>query len=670
MARMKWALLCVTALGCSANEVPIATWKLESGGADLGSVTLPADIGSRVAHAPRYTLESTVELPPHLRSGALSFGFAYLAGRAQVVADGEPAIVLGEGAGVIAKGWRLVRGDGRARIQIRIDVENSSFYATQLRSIPVLAADAQGPPSYRRSRFLNVASAGIAATIIAILIVIYGIAFLLERRREYSYFIIMALAALPALLGNLGYMYELFGHSFVAVIFLSSGIGSLTTVCFVHATFRLGTPPRIFRYLLIPLFAAVLITRDPIRGGQVQALLTLVTLALPTALYNIVQVVRVVLRPRADQDRSSAAIQLSGWILLAASVALESISIAGQPVFIAAASEGVTLYGIATALVLGRERVLRLREVQRLNDELRRQIAERSRELSEALAQLGSTPRAPALQPGEVVDERYRVLRALGKGGMGEVHEIERISDGRRLAIKVLSGVVNRDALARFAREAQIAAALDHPNVVAAQDVGVTASGTLFYVMELVSGGTLADESKRYGDPRWAIPVLRQIAAALSAMHARGIVHRDLKPSNVLLNSEQAKVTDFGIASLADSLPTGAGDSTVSLGARSGLTRTGAFMGTPRFMAPELVNGARDVLPSADLWSFGVIAYELLTGSAPFAEPPVLARLNGRMPATPARLPQLDGDLHTFIRRCLDEDPRARPTAAAFADCV
>ena len=231
---------------------------------------------------------------------------------------------------------------------------------------------------------------------------------------------------------------------------------------------------------------------------------------------------------------------------------------------------------------------------------------------------------------------------------MGAVYEVERISDGKHLALKVLTGVADREALARFAKEAQIAAQLSHPNVVSVVDVDVSKSGMLFLVMELVAGSSLAGEKAKWGDAQWARPILKQVAAALAVMHARGIVHRDLKPANVLLDGGTAKVADFGIARLS-----AVGDeATLSVGAQ--LTRTGAFMGTPMYMAPELAHGAHGATPASDVFSFGVMAHQLLTGAAPFSEPPVLGR---------ALAPK---NLDPLVARCLDFDPAARPSADAI----
>ncbi len=311
----------------------------------------------------------------------------------------------------------------------------------------------------------------------------------------------------------------------------------------------------------------------------------------------------------------------------------------------------------------------RAREAELANVELRRQVAERSRLLSEALAGLATAQPAARIATGEVIEDRYRIVRHLGAGGMGVVYEVERLGDGRRLALKTMTGVVHREALARFAREAQIAAELDAPNLVAALDVGVTKSGTLFLVMELVAGASLATSRERYGDARWAVPILAQVARALAAMHERGIVHRDLKPSNILFDGTSVKVADFGIAGLVGDDPLAATIAAGDLVASPELTRTGAILGTPLYMAPELVRGARAAGPPADMFSFGVVAYQLLAGKLPHAAPPVLEKLAGRaMPGwTPLAnvKPELPAELCALVDACLGESADARPTAAS-----
>jgi hypothetical protein len=367
-------------------------------------------------------------------------------------------------------------------------------------------------------------------------------------------------------------------------------------------------------------------------------------------------------------------------VLLIQAFRAEQMSIKGVVLNSTLAFEAV-LSGLLACMTLDRitrsayrqERIVAMQGeiIDRLHKaEVQRQVAERSRGLSEALTRLTETPRAPTrLGPGDVVDDRYRIVRPIGSGGMGQVHEVERLTDGRRLALKTLTNVADRRALARFAREAQVAAELDHPNVVAALDIGVTPSGTPFLVMDLVIGSSLAAERAHHGDARAAVPILTQIARALSAMHARGIVHRDLKPSNVLLEGNVVKVADFGLAGLIEHAPLTATRST-SEDVRA-LTLTGAIMGTPLYMAPELVRGAGEAGPPADVFSFGVVAYELLSRKLPFAVPPVLERLSGRNVPAPVPLaessPNLPARLCALVDSCLALAPDARPTAEAVA---
>lgn len=358
-------------------------------------------------------------------------------------------------------------------------------------------------------------------------------------------------------------------------------------------------------------------------------------------------------------------------------------------------------------------------EIQKLNRELRHQIEQRSAMLAQSLMSrpehrssewLGLLPR------GTVLAERYKVGELLGQGGMATVYQVERLSDGRRFAAKVLSVRPNYQGLTRFAREAQFLARLQHPNLIDIVDTDVTADRVAYMVMELALGKSLADHSARYGELGFILPVLSQVVAALVAVHAAGVVHRDLKPSNVLITSEQAgaevtaKLVDFGISLLLDPALTPAEQSmapaieaavdahaqrialspTVHLthqdlvaaaapvaaaqppgqrrqGHSDELTQVGALLGTPAYMAPELAAGSRLAQPASDLFSFGVLAYQVLTGKLPFNEPPILTAIlhNGVLPFVPLErlCPALDGGLARVIEHCLDPDPERRPTA-------
>jgi serine/threonine protein kinase len=318
----------------------------------------------------------------------------------------------------------------------------------------------------------------------------------------------------------------------------------------------------------------------------------------------------------------------------------------------------------------------RNRDVLLLNDELRRQIGERSRQLSADLRAHPSDAPAPLLSPGLAVADRYEVVRLIGEGGMGAVYEVKRDADGRRCALKTLQGSANRTARARFAREAEIAAKLVHRNLVSLIDFDVTRSGWMFLVFELVDGAAIAEHAERFGDVPWALEILEQLVDGLHALHAGGIVHRDLKPANVLLGRDGVvKITDFGLSTLrADDVPAvldQADTLDANAAANAALTRTGAIMGTPLYMAPELGGrGSKAASAASDVFSFGVLAYEMLADAYPFASPPVLEVIQGRPPGAAPSLgslvPSVAPTIAAAVDSCLRVDPAARPTVEAL----
>lgn len=330
-------------------------------------------------------------------------------------------------------------------------------------------------------------------------------------------------------------------------------------------------------------------------------------------------------------------------------------------------------------------------EIRELNEELRRQIEQRSRRLMELVLTSENGPRASTavMVPGQILGEHYRILRNIGQGTSGQVYEVERTTDGRHMAAKVLTGRADQMATVRFAREAQLLARVSHPNLVAITDVDVTPAGVLFIVMEMVRGTPLQNLRPRYGTLEFALPVLRQIASSLQVIHTQDIVHRDLKPANVVIAEDAdgplAKLLDFGVATLLQARDLhGFRESSSGRESPAGTesSEVGVLVGTPMYLAPELVEGSHLARPSSDMFSFGVIAFELMTGSLPFDQPPVVSRYHHEALVIPSLLevmPELaekfasPSRMQTVVRlieSCLSENPDARPTASRAAEVL
>jgi tetratricopeptide (TPR) repeat protein len=271
---------------------------------------------------------------------------------------------------------------------------------------------------------------------------------------------------------------------------------------------------------------------------------------------------------------------------------------------------------------------------------------------------------------GQIISGRYRIVRSLGRGGMGEVYEAEDLELKERVALKTLLLAIAGDErmIARFKQEIQLARKISHPNVCRVFDLarhpadGSSPETIVFLTMELLDGETLAARLQREGRlaPHAALPLLDQIAEALDAAHRVGVIHRDLKPSNVMLarasEGPRAVVTDFGLA--RSFVPTGETTATLS----------GHIVGTLDYLAPELLTGHAATVAS-DIYALGMVAYKMVTGSLPFAaETPLAAAiLRSKVPVLAPRsvVPALDPDWDRAIVRALDADPTRRFSNAA-----
>ncbi|HEX6325061.1 MAG TPA: serine/threonine-protein kinase [Jiangellaceae bacterium] len=254
---------------------------------------------------------------------------------------------------------------------------------------------------------------------------------------------------------------------------------------------------------------------------------------------------------------------------------------------------------------------------------------------------------------------RYELVEPLGYGGMAEVHRAYDQALRRPVAVKIIHPAQLRDPVnrERFVREAQVAAALQHPNTVAVFDVGDDADRP-FIVMELIEGQNLADrirDGTRLPVDE-TVPIVAGILAGLQAAHDRGLVHRDVKPSNILLPADGGvKLVDFGIAAVLSD-------------AAAPLTTGGDVLGTPRYLAPERVSGQR-ATPASDIYSLGAVMYECLAGRPPFvADGAVaLAVAHQREPVRPLGeiAPDVPRNIAAVVERALAKDPRARFGSAA-----
>jgi serine/threonine protein kinase len=282
----------------------------------------------------------------------------------------------------------------------------------------------------------------------------------------------------------------------------------------------------------------------------------------------------------------------------------------------------------------------------------------------------------PQALVGAVLSKRFRLTRVIGEGGMGVVFAAEAVTslsagsgkfpvDERTFAVKLLRPefITDLDILSRFLEEGRTCQRLIHPNILRVFESAQAEDGSPYLVMELLDGVPLSAYTANGGRVPLgqAVTILQGILAGLAAAHSQSIVHRDLKPENVFLAREvsgqfQIKLLDFGIAKVMD-----------AAGGMGSRTRTGAFLGTPAYMSPEQVKNSRDVDPRSDLWSAGVMTWEMLTGRVAFPAPTEYARLSAVMTFNPETLEKVDPTLAAIspiVERAMQKDPAKRFSSA------
>jgi hypothetical protein len=692
------ALLC---LGCGGDDVRTLTaWTVVAPTGARRQVTLPVRFSEDELDARSHVvLETVASIPAAWRGQPVTLALSSFPGTAVLHANGAevPAHVVG-----YAYAWspRDVSSDASdLALRLELDVSLGAW----LNLAPRLSATREGDASFLFVRGINFWSSVAVTAITAFLVLLYAVLFALDRdRREHGWFVLQGATGLPLPLFSSGLL--LFLSPWTLIVLLTGGcVGIVAATGFERSYFH---RKRLYRAWPASLVPVTLIAMMPTTtAGRELAAQVLGLLTFGGVVYQLTLLIRDY---RTGGDRFAAATLAFAWMLFLGSATPDYWFLLGRGEIAAGFRGlpiGVGLYASCQALVLGRDHIRSLRqaaervrelevrgkeleagrkEVTLLNEELRRQIAERSRQLAEVLGRMGDvSPLATRLGEGDLIQKRYRVVRPLGEGGMGAVYEVTRLSDARRFALKVLMEATTGEALARLAREAQVAAQLSNEHLVAIVDVDFAESGALFIVMELVDGGSLESLRSRFGDVPWALAILRQIAAGLRVLHENGVVHRDLKPGNVLVVNQDgtqgtgplAKIADFGLARITGEGEPGPIARTPGKmiprsvdATRPALTRTGALMGTPMYMAPELARGAREATASSDMWAFGVLAYELLSGKPPFLVPPVREALWQRKWEAPPSLDatKVDSALVALVARSLDERPESRPMAAEW----
>jgi serine/threonine-protein kinase len=709
MLGLRLLMLVIAAIGliaCGGEvSIPVEHWTLDA--QDVHHpLTLPAHFDRELGDRPQqYTLDATVPLPPAMRGRRLALTIPYFGGLASLRAGGL------EAPDVDASAFERYRSNGAHRylippeatggsaLELRLAVDHRWTQSAWLDTVPVLSLGERGDSQYALVSTFDQGSAAAALSMILLVGVAYGLVYLFDRTRAvYGWFVLASFSGASYAAWTLGLLQPVFGaHDLAAVGFLVT-LSAVAAIQFTARVFGRTASPRWWGLLALWLAVAT-VAHGPFRSTRWLSPIAISSMV-TAGTYCTWLLVSEMRKGRPPLASLLAAVawpivcvlaldDFASWLSLGelyhgargASLGTMIVSLLQAGALSAQLMQSLRVSdGLNAALAARVEALERTNaEVRALNEELRHQIGNRSRELAETLARVG-TVRLPvlALQPGDVVGERYKVVGFLGSGGMAWVYEVERTSDARRLALKLLHGKTSGEALARFAREARMASEVDHPGIVGVVDVDMTREGVLYLVMEYVDGDPLESHLERDPAIGWSLLVLRQIAEALEVMHGRGIVHRDLKPANVLIEESVdgpcAKLADFGVAALLEERSRSSQPDDKEVLGDGRVTRAGTVMGTPVYMAPELAVRGQAVHPSIDMYAFGVMAHELLVGRPPFRDPLYVRRLHGRSLPPPPSLavvrPRLDRGVAGIVDRCLSLDLRARPTAREAAEAL
>ncbi len=705
-------LLSIVMLASACEDVPVrelGSWQLEIDG-QVTNVELPAHLGHGLdARSGAYLLRTTVTLDPAWRGKPITLALPLLRANVRLEVQGHDVPELDEH--LLARGRVIAphrfridprdTADGELTLVLR--VESDWAQGSWIDVAPRLASSAWGDRFTRTVRIFNVGGAMVSLVALCTIGLIFYMLHLAARHRGRTFtsedgkntdLTRLAFGAALHPLVQLGVLQPLIGARDIGLSLVMLFITVRTSVQVVNGYVGLPRLPRWTWLPILPVLGAMPWLASGFLRTEWNGLLVILLVA-------VLGYLAFVILPRAKR-RIEASLMVGCWAIMAVAAAFDlgtslglgspfggvQLTCLGLLFFVGV--QAYLLSRVHTGLILDQQRLneslaQQVAEVGTLNEELRRKVGDRSRELGVALRRLRAERGGPLL-PGTVLGERYTVVAQIGGGAMGEVYRVERLSDGRAFAAKLVRGRVRPEILERFMREAELAARVVHPNVVQVFDVDVDSDGEMFFIMELVEGSSLEEARPHFGEPAFAHAVLRQLASALAAIHAAGVVHRDLKPSNVLLTYADGpivKVADFGIAGLRADGPAPlvvassaakagdeeALDATIDAPTNSPdvkMTQTGAIMGTPLYMAPEVLSGAGAVGPSADLYSFALVAYQVLGGPPIERDGFALRRRSLRPFAELA--PELAPELLDALAACLSTDPTRRPTGKRVAE--
>lgn len=741
-----WVLWVCSSGACAPDDTQITNWQLTTASSSVPiEARLPAHLDDHVPRESTYTLTTSYAVPPSQVGRELDFVIPHFWAKTRLRVDGVNAVRV---HGPLVSSYRETGShvfripatstqDGRLELELSVDHRwtQSTWFDVVPRIVPAGRRDSAAVVD----DFFNVTLGIYAfATLMQVGLACLAVYFIGRRRKPtYFWFGVQAITAAPFPLLTHGAMPAAFGTLDVPITACGLVIAIWVSLHFSYDFFDLGKVPRWWDAVMAIGCLFCIAAPGPYVSTQFGGRAAIFAVAAGVVVQSRLCIEQTLIAAK----RRDARWYLACWVALASTTWNEIIAWLGfGDVFSGARLSvvGLTFFAFFLSLLLSQRHMGTLEEadglnaeladrvrdlerrgaeVEQLNTELRRQIAQRSEQIYAALALRDRRDGASSvLSKGELVHGRYEVVSLLGSGGMGSVYEVIRVLDGARFALKV-TRETHGEALALLAREAQIAAQLSHPNVVKVIDVDIASGGFLFVVMELVQGRPLLELQSRYGDVRWALSVLSQVARGLSVLHRAGIVHRDVKPPNILIGTAsdtgqaQVKITDFGISRFepesdtvrqpappADStfrsiranqataaepdtvLLSGqkpvdsASDSSLASEPQGLLTRGGFLAGTPAYMAPELARAGARATRAADLYSLGIVAWELLTRSRPYHQAVAMQVMQGEVPeAAPSltsRLPSADPDLVRLVDACLALAPEDRPSAHDVADSL